>query len=95
MLRRADASSSMDHAGMNMGGASATGGAGAAGGAATATATAARQRASGAGTKASGARATGTTKGPKPAAYTGAAVPREVTGNILGLAAAIAAVAAI
>jgi hypothetical protein len=94
MLRRADASSA-DHAGMNMGGASATGADGAAGGAATATTTAVRQRASGAGPRASGARATGTTKGVKPAAYTGAAVPREVTGNILGFAAAIAAVAAI
>ncbi|KAF2428857.1 hypothetical protein EJ08DRAFT_698874 [Tothia fuscella] len=50
------------------------------------------------GTRASGARAsgaypTGTAKGVKPAAYTGAAVPREVTGGLLGFAAFAAAAA--
>jgi len=41
------------------------------------------------------ASATGTAKGPKPAAYTGAAAPREIAGKVLGFVAAAAAAAAI
>lgn len=40
-------------------------------------------------------RASGTAKGPKPATYSGAAVPRDVAGSMLGFVAAVAAAAAI
>jgi hypothetical protein len=105
MVRRADGGSSSadsSHAGM-AGMAGMGSGAGAESAAATATPTVARPAkadasASGArtsGARASGARASATSKGVKPASFTGAAVPREVAGSMFGFVAAVAAAAAI
>jgi len=105
MVRRADGaspSSDSSHAGM-AGMAGMGSGAGATGAAsavptATATPTVARPaKADSSSARASGARASAsaTSRGVKPAAYTGAAVPREVAGSMLGFVAAVAAAAAI
>jgi hypothetical protein len=95
MVRRADGSgdsSDSSHAGM----AGMAGMGSAAGAATTATPTVARPaKADGSSARASGARASATSKGVKPASYTGAAVPREVAGSMLGFVAAVAAAAAI
>jgi len=105
MVRRADGGSSTgdsSHAGMAGMGSGA--GAGSAAPAATATATPtvarpAKADASGAGyassARSSGARASVTSKGIKPAAYTGAASPRDIAGSMFGFVAAVAAAAAI
>jgi len=109
MVRRADGGSNSadsSHAGMaGMAGMGSGAGAESAAAAGTATPTVARPAkadASPSGARTSGARASGarvsasaTSKGVKPASFTGAAVPREIAGSMFGFVAAVAAAAAI
>jgi len=107
MVRRADGGSSdSGHAGMAGMGSGAGSAAAAPAAASTPTPTVARpakadstggaSAAYASGARASGAgRASATSKGIKPAAYTGAAVPRDIAGSMFGFVAAVAAAAAI